>query len=140
MGPVGMSWRTTTRHAALGAGLGLLIVLFAFASLAHAARIGVHNWPNSPVRHTPSTKVGATPPSFAANLRGGVAVAGNTLETCPANLAARARQKAHRGKTPGSRAASEPCINDYNNDLDMKYVNVDPGRSEEHTSELQSPC
>ena len=71
--------------------------------------------------------MGATTPSFAANLRGGVAVAGNTLETCPANLAARARHKAHHGKTSGSRATNEPCINDYNNAQNMQYVNVDPG-------------
>ncbi|HSS81477.1 MAG TPA: DUF11 domain-containing protein [Gaiellaceae bacterium] len=50
------------------------------------------------------------------NVRGGLAVAGNTLLTCPGNVAARR----------GARAA-EPCLNANNNDQDMKYVNVDAG-------------
>jgi hypothetical protein len=129
-GRVGMSWKRTRRQVGLAAGLASLIVLFAFAGLAQAASVKAHNWPNSPVRHTLHQKVGATTPSFAANLRGGVAVAGNTLETCPANLTARARQKrgkAAHSKTRGARDANEPCVNDYNNGQNMQYVNVDPG-------------
>lgn len=76
-------------------------------------------WPNTPVRHTLKQNVRATTPSFAENLRGDVAVAGNTLETCSDNLAASRRHK--RG------AAAEPCLNAKNNDENMVYVNADPG-------------
>lgn len=94
----------------------------ALAESARAAPVRADNWPNSPVRHTLRERIAATTPSFAANLRGGVAVAGNTLETCPANLPfVRTRRRTRR------RAANEPCINDYNNGQDMQYVNIDPG-------------
>ena len=89
-----------------------------------AALVGkVRNWPNSPVRHTLRQTVRATTPTFAANLRGDVAIAGNTLETCPQNIAAA------RGRRQGKSApkAAEPCLGANNNDQNMKYVNVDPG-------------
>jgi uncharacterized repeat protein (TIGR01451 family)/fimbrial isopeptide formation D2 family protein len=64
------------------------------------------------VRHTLRQRVAPTVPSFAANLRGGVAVAGNTLETCPQNQ-------------PGKEVCAGNTYN--NNDQLMDYVNVDPG-------------
>ena len=81
------------------------------AGAAAALKPKAHNWPNSPVRHTLKQQVRATVPSFSANLRGGVAVAGNTVETCDQN-------------SPGN----EVCAgNANNNDKNMVYVNVDPG-------------
>ena len=55
------------------------------AAAAAALKIPTRNRPNTPVRHMLKQRVVPTVPSFAANLRGGVAVAGNTLETCPEN-------------------------------------------------------
>ena len=75
-------------------------------------------WPSSPVRHTLRSAAPAETPSFAANIRGSLTSAGNTLETCPQNLAA--------AKSKGARAG-EACLNSDNNNLDMRYVNVDPG-------------
>jgi uncharacterized repeat protein (TIGR01451 family) len=90
----------------------LAIVAFGLicAGAAAALRPKAHNWPNTPVRHTLGQRVRATVPSFAANLRGGVAVAGNTLETCDQN-------------SPGN----ELCGGANNNDKNMVYVNADPG-------------
>jgi hypothetical protein len=78
-----------------------------------------HNWPNSPVRHTLRQRVAPTVPSFAANIRGGVAVAGNTVETCAQNT-----------------STNEVCAgNSYNNnDQNMIYVNVDPGNGRFNSS------
>lgn len=77
------------------------------------------NWPNSPLRHTLKQKAANTEPSFTENLRGNVVAVGNTLETCPQNLSASRR---HRG---GRAGATEPCLNNNNNDENMVYVNVD---------------
>ncbi|HET7051663.1 MAG TPA: hypothetical protein VFI54_25560, partial [Solirubrobacteraceae bacterium] len=62
------------------------------------------------MRHTLRQRVAPTVPSFAANLRGGVAVAGNTVETCPQNQ-------------PGNEVCAGNSYN--NNDQNMVYVNVD---------------
>ena len=72
-----------------------------------------------PVRHTLKQRVRATVPSFSANLRGGVAVAGNTLETCPQNQ-------------PGNEVCAGNTYN--NNDQNMVYVNVDPGNGRFNSS------
>ena len=85
---------------------------------AAQAKGPVDHWPSSPVRHALGTAAPPETPSFAANLRGGLTNAGNTLETCPQNLAAT--------RAKGARAA-EPCLNTDNNGQDMRYVNVDPG-------------
>ncbi|MGZ4343286.1 MAG: hypothetical protein ACXVHX_15470 [Solirubrobacteraceae bacterium] len=103
-------------RAAVLAGIALLLVC---AVAAAASKPSPHNWPNSPVRHTLKQRVAPTVPSFAANLRGGVAVAGNTLETCSQN-----------------RPDNEVCAgNTYNNnDQNMVYVNVDPGNGRFNSS------
>lgn len=75
------------------------------------------NWPNSPLRHTLKQKAAATDPSFTENLRGNVVAVGNTVETCPQNLAASRRRRGRAG---------EPCLGNNNNDENMVYVNVDP--------------
>jgi large repetitive protein len=92
----------------------LAIVAFGLACAGAAAAIKPKavNWPNTPVRHTLKQHVRATVPSFSANLRGGVAVAGNTLETCPQN-------------SPGNEVCAGNSYN--NNDQNMVHVNVDPG-------------
>ena len=99
--------------------------LMVFAAAVQAAAFKAGNWSNSPVRHTLKQRVAPTVPSFAANLRGGVAVTGNTLETCPAN-------------SPGS----EACTTANNNDENMVYVNVDPGgqRFNSSTANLTVPA
>jgi large repetitive protein len=106
---------TRARVAFLAIGAVLLVC----AAAATAAAPKPHNWPNSPVRHTLRQTVRATVPSFAANLRGGVAVAGNTVETCPQN-----------------QPNNEVCAgNSYNNnDQNMVYVNVDPGNGRFNSS------
>jgi uncharacterized repeat protein (TIGR01451 family) len=95
----------------------------AVAGVAAAVGGKVRNWPNSPVRHTLRETVRATTPTFAANLRGDVAIAGNTLETCPQNIAAARRRKQGKSAPKGA----EPCLTANNNDQNMVYVNVDPG-------------
>src|SRR4029077_3036530 len=55
-------------------------------------------------------------PAYAANLRGGFAIVGNTLLTCPENLI-----------PPGRDDDSILCAGANNNDKSMRYVNVDPG-------------
>jgi uncharacterized repeat protein (TIGR01451 family) len=80
------------------------------AAAAAALKPAASNWPNTPVRHTLRQRVAPTVPSFAANLRGGVAVAGNTVETCPQNQ-------------PGNEVCAGNSYN--NNDQNMVYVNVD---------------
>ena len=103
----------TCAHVAVLAGVVLLLTCGVAAA---ALKPTAHNWPNTPVRHTLKQRVGATPPSFAANLRGGVAVAGNTLETCPQN------------QNP---AGNEVCAgNSYdNNEQNMVYVDVDSNQT-----------
>ncbi len=120
-----------------------LVCLMAGAGVAHAVSHKVRNWPNSPVRHTLKQKIrGAETPSFAENLRGDVAVAGNTLETCPGNLAAARKHHGHKQKHKRGARASEPCINADNNDQNMVYVNVDPGggRFDSSTATLTVPA
>ena len=87
---------------------------------AQAPSTKMSNWPNSPVRHTLKQTVASTEPSFTENLRGNVLAVGNTLETCPQNLAASRRHRRGRAR------ATEPCLNNNNNDENMVYVNVDP--------------
>ena len=107
---------------------GVVVVaasLLVFASVVQAAAFKARNWSNTPVRHTLKQRIAPTVPSFAANLRGGVAVTGNTLETCPAN-------------SPGS----EACTTANNNDENMEYVDVDPGgqRFNSSTANLTVPA
>jgi large repetitive protein len=120
----------------LRAGCLAAVLACALASVAVAATASskVRNWPNSPVRHTLRQKVGAATPSFAENLRGDVAVTGNTLETCPQNVAALHKHKHGR--------AAEPCLNANNNDQNMVYVNVDPsaGHFDSSTATLTVPA
>ena len=85
----------------------------------------VRNWPNTPLHHTlKSALKGDDVPSFDANIRGDVAIAGNTLETCPENVARR-RHQTRANRRP--RASDEACLNANNNDHNMVYVDADPG-------------
>jgi large repetitive protein len=103
----------------LAIGAALLLASSASAKLLSSK---VRNWPNTPLHHTlKSALKGNNVPSFDANIRGDVAIAGNTLETCPENVSGR-RRHAHRR----ARTAAEPCLNANNNDRNMVYVNVDP--------------
>lgn len=106
----------------LAIGAGLLLASSASAKLLSSK---VRNWPNTPLHHRLRSALKANNvPSFDANIRGDVAIAGNTLETCPENVAQpRHRRAPHRHP----RAGSEPCLNVNNNDHNMVYVNVDPG-------------
>ena len=109
--------------------LSSLIFVLLAAGSAFAAPQRVSNWPNSPLRHLVSSRPGNqlasnTTPTFSENLRGGVVAAGNTLLTCPENLAAAKRHPAAAAPRRRSRA-TEPCLNANNNDRDMEYVNVD---------------
>ena len=126
----------------VGAVASWLICLVACAGVAHAVSHKVRNWPNTPVRHTLKQKIkGAETPSFSENLKGDAAIAGNTLETCPQNLSAARKHRAHKKHKRGARA-SEPCINANNNDQNMVYVNVDPGggRFDSSTATLTVPA
>ena len=111
-----IAWNSISRPFASRRARAVVLAIIAFglvcAGAAAALKPRAHNWPNSPVRHTLKQRVAATVPSFAANLRGGVAVAGNTLETCPQNQ-------------PGNEVCAGNSYN--NNDQNMDYVNVDPG-------------
>ena len=99
----------------------LAIVAFCFCArpLRRRSRSQAHNWPNSRSVTRSSNGSAATAPSFSANLRGGVAVAGNTLETCPQNQ-------------PGNEVCAGNSYN--NNDQNMVYVNVDPGNGRFNSS------
>ena len=99
--------------------LAFIACLLLCAAAAAALKSQAHNWPNTPVRHTLKQQVAAVTPSFSANLRGGVAVAGNTLETCPQNQ-------------PGNEVCAGNSYN--NNDQNMVYVNVDPGNGRFNSS------
>src|SRR6185437_2574104 len=97
-------------------------LLLASSASAKLLSSKVRNWPNTPLHHPlKSALKGNNVPSFDANIRGDVAIAGNTLETCPENLSGR-RRHAHRR----ARTAAEACLNANNNDRNMVYVNVDP--------------
>ena len=111
--------KTLASRRARAAGLAIIAFGLLCAGAAAALKPKAHNWPNTPVRHTLKQHVRATVPSFSANLRGGVAVAGNTLETCPQN-----------------QSGNEVCAgNTYNNnDQNMVYVNVDPGNGRFNSS------
>jgi uncharacterized repeat protein (TIGR01451 family) len=89
------------------------------------------HWPNSPRHHVLGRAAPAATPSFEANLRGGLAIAGNSLLTCPGNVSAR-----RRGLRPGTRAG-EPCLDVNNNEQDMRYINVDPGGGRFNSSTAQ---
>jgi uncharacterized repeat protein (TIGR01451 family) len=102
----------------------------------------VLRWPNSPVRHLKGLRdPNNTTPTFSANLRGGVAFAGNTLLTCPNNPSSRQRRAT---KSRGSRLRSQDsaaCVAGNNNDFNMKYVNVDSsgGHFDSSTATLTVP-
>jgi uncharacterized repeat protein (TIGR01451 family) len=140
---VGMSssgpGRRTCPVGLVGALVAALACVMAFAGTAEALRVKARNWPNSPVRHALKQRVGAATPSFSANLRGGVATAGDTLETCPANVSA--TRKPHHKRPKGRRGANEPCIDDNNNGLNMQYVDVDPsGHFDSSSARLTVPA
>lgn len=105
------------------------------------AQSRVANWPDSPVRNTLRETPPSATPSFAANLRGGVATAGNTLETCPANLAPARKHGARAAAHKLSARAGEPCLTADNNNNNMQYVNVDPsgGHFNSSTATLTVP-
>jgi large repetitive protein len=119
MGIVRRSSRARAPRRARWALLSGVAFLLVCAGATAATRLRAHNWPNSPVRHTLRQRVAPTVPSFAANIRGGVAVAGNTVETCAQNT-----------------STNEVCAgNSYNNnDQNMVYVNVDPGNGRFNSS------
>jgi large repetitive protein len=102
-----------------------LVCLLVLSATASARRLVVNHWPNSPIRHLKHARSNTNgSPSFSANLRGGVAFAGNTLLTCPANNPpSRNRAKRRRGLRVGQDSAA--CLNANNNDNNMVYVNVD---------------
>jgi large repetitive protein len=115
--------------------LGVCICLFGLTGAApartHAKRRAIPrvvlHWPNSPIRHLKRLRSSTnSTPSFSANLRGGVAFAGNTMETCPENVSAhkhRVKKRRHSRKRSQDSAA---CVGANNNDHNMVYVNVDP--------------
>ena len=111
-----IAWNSIGKTLASRRARAAVLAIIAFgvgcAGAAAALKPKADNWPNSPVRHTLKQHVRATVPSFSANLRGGVAVAGNTLETCPQNQ-------------PGNKVCAGNSYN--NNDQKMMFVNVDPG-------------
>lgn len=110
------------------------IWVFACAGAASARGHAVLRWPNSPVRHLIRRSSTPTPPTFSANLRGGVAVTGNTVETCPENLSAHKKRAKRPRHTRGSPRDSEACIGANNNDHNMVYVNVDPSNGHFNSS------
>ena len=132
----GGQWATRWRF------LGLLALAMSCglvsAGMAHAQAPSTKrsNWPNSPLRHTLKQTAASTDPSFTENLRGNVVAVGNTLETCPQNLAAPQRRRG------GRLGATEPCLNNNNNDENMVYVNVDPsgGWFDSSTATLTLPA
>jgi uncharacterized repeat protein (TIGR01451 family) len=143
---VGMSWTGPGRRTRLIWLVGSLVVALAcamvFVGVAEGARKTTkkRNWPNSPIRHTLRQTALSTTPSFSANLRGDVAVAGNTLETCPENLASARTHGAKR--RPRARTSAEACLGLDNNEHNMVYVNADPGggRFNSSTATLTVPA
>jgi uncharacterized repeat protein (TIGR01451 family) len=147
MRAAGMSSTGLGRRASLMSLVGSLVVALAcamvFVGVAEGARKSskVRNWPNTPVRHTLKQRLsGAETPSFSANLRGGAAIAGNTVETCPENGPSALRRGANRH--PQARTSAEACLNVNNNDHNMVYVNVDPsgGHFNSSTATLNVPA
>jgi large repetitive protein len=102
--------------------LGVFVVLLCLPDLAGARPVTVLHWPNSPRRHFLHARSDPITPSYSANLRGGVAIAGNTLVTCPENVSSRRRG----ARRPRGRRAAEACLGANNNDHNMVYVNSDP--------------
>jgi len=116
------------RHVAVIAALAVGGVLAVSGGSGDAARstqpqvkIPPRHWPKAPRRHRITSRAPRATPTLSVNVRGGLTDIGNTLVTCPNNAAAR-----RRGGRPGTRAG-EPCLGQNNNDLNMRYVNVDPG-------------
>ena len=68
-------------------------------------------------------------------MRGNFVTAANTLLTCPGNAVTR-RQRAARQRQGRS---AEPCENANNNDENMRYVSVDPGRFNSSRATLALP-
>ena len=102
----------------------------------------VLRWPNSPVRHLKRLRDSSnTTPTFSANLRGGVAFAGNTLLTCPNNVSSRKLRAKNRRDSPLRSQDSTACVAGNNNDFNMKYVNVDSsdGHFDSSTATLTVP-
>ncbi len=108
--------------------LRLLVVTAAIGGLVApdaVAKSFPPKWPQSPGVHPvvkPLAPRAVASPSYAANLRGGFAIVGNTLLTCPENLNLKRRRAGRASDTAA-------CLNANNNDKNMKYVNVDPGGS-----------
>ncbi len=134
-----------TRRPMLWMLAATLVSLLTLPVSAAAKTHRIAHWPNSPVRHLISNKranrlAADTTPTFSANLRGGVATAGNTLLTCPENLSAAHRHRAS-GHPTRRTLSTEPCLNANNNDHDMTYVNVDPsgGHFDSSTASVSIP-
>lgn len=117
----------------LGSLIALLVCALAVAGTADAARKSSkrRNWPNTYVRHPLKQGVGPPTQAFSANLRGDMATAGNTLETCAQNLVG---QRRGRNRSRAQVRDNAACLNESNNGLDMKYVNVDPGDGDRFNS------
>ena len=120
----------------------MCVCVLAVAGAAYGRAHAVLRWPNSPVQHPIGRATPRTLPTFSANLRGDVAVTGNTVETCPENVApgkTRAKRPRHTRGTPRDSTA---CINANNNDHNMIYVNVDPsnGHFDSSSATLSVPA
>ena len=100
--------------------------LLGLAGAVYARGHPVRRWLNSPVQHPIGRATPPTLPTFSANLRGDVAVAGNTVETCPENVSRNETVAKRRRHTRGAPHDSTACINANNNDHNMIYVNVNP--------------
>ena len=103
--------------------LRLLVVAAAIGGLVApdaVAKSFPPRWPQSPGTHAAGAHLaprGIASPAYAANLRGGFAIVGNTLLTCPENLL----------PPPWRPTDAITCSVANNNDKSMRYVNVDPG-------------
>ena len=103
--------------------LRLLVVAAAIGGLVApdaVAKSFPPRWPQSPGTHAAGAHLaprGIASPAYAANLRGGFAIVGNTLLTCPENLL----------PPPWRPTDAITCSAANNNDKSMRYVNVDPG-------------
>lgn len=110
-------------------GLFMLSLTGAAPAKLHAKRHAIPrvvlHWPNSPIRHLKRVRGTNATPSFSANLRGGVAFAGNTLLTCPENLSPRRHRVRQQGHSRLRSGDSQACVDGNNNDHNMVYVNVD---------------
>ncbi len=105
--------------------LRLMVVTAAIGGLVTSdalAKSFPPNWPQSPGSHPAHARLARSEipaPVFSSNLRGGYAIVGNTLLTCPENLSPTRRRA-------GRASDAAACLNANNNDKAMKYVNVDP--------------